>query len=66
MIRKVKPKFRRNDPEQLALVEELGGYSDEQIKELEVAIENFIHVGSVDPLLETLMSRNASHMQEAA
>lgn len=59
-IQRPKPKFHRNDPAQIELVQKLQSYSDEQLKQLEAAIRDYVDYGNVCPELEPLI-----HVPEA-
>ena len=66
MIKRVAPKFRRNDPAQLALVARLASFSDEQVEELEAAMEEYVLVGRMSSELSDLLHPCEGILQEAA
>lgn len=55
LVKRPKPKFQRNDPKQVELFRRLQGYSDEQIKQLEDAIREYLSEGCITPALAELM-----------
>ena len=65
-INRPKPTFRRNDPEQVMLRQELQGYPNQRLHELEAAMEEYVKSGFVSPSFAHLLAATSTPSHHAA
>lgn len=65
-VRRPKPQIRRNDPQNVALMNELKRRSDAEIRQIEAAIQDYLQTGNLAPELGRLMSIVKDRITEAA